>query len=59
MLPGLTRRLARLPQLILCGVEPVAQRVGSAALAIPARLCPLHTAALRSKVRQSLVQLSL
>jgi hypothetical protein len=51
MLSGLIRRLARLPQVVLCGVEPAAQRVGSAALAVPACLRPLHTTALRSKVR--------
>jgi hypothetical protein len=51
MLASLIRRLMGLPQFVLCGVESIAQRVGSAALAVPARLRPLHTAALRSKVR--------
>jgi hypothetical protein len=55
MLSGQIRRLARLPQLLRRGVEPVAQRAGSAALVVPARLCPFHTATFCSKVRQGLV----
>jgi hypothetical protein len=58
MLPGLIR-LARLPQLVRCGVEPLAQRIGSAAIAIPAYLSPLRPAAFCSKISKSLVQGSL
>jgi hypothetical protein len=42
MLAGLIRRLARLPQLALCGVEPVAQCVGSASLARNSLLRPIR-----------------